>query len=352
MEKNKINYNLVNILLLMIIIYIAVSTMDVWGGILKTLFIVILPFLVAFGIAYALYPIVRFLEKKGVRKFLAVSIVVISAILIIVSLLSVTLPLLYEQLISFSKLIMEAIHDLSLKFDIDLGGFQVTITDTLNSIIKDLGRFVSTGTFDLLNKSIGFITNFIIILIVSIYFLADMDKIRKNIKAFLKKFKNKSYRFVKTLDSEIGKYLNGLMLFILIQLIEYCLVFRIINHPNWLLLGILASVTTIIPYFGGLFTNIIAVITASVISTPLFVLTLIVCLVFPNIDGYIISPKIYGKTNNINPILSIFAVMAGGTIGGFLGIVVALPVLIILTATYRFFKKDIIKKYEAVKESI
>ena len=42
-----------------------------------------------------------------------------------------------------------------------------------------------------------------------------------------------------------------------------------------------------------------------VISTPLFILSLIVTLIFPNIDGYVISPRIYGKTNNINPVVVI-----------------------------------------------
>jgi len=128
--------------------------------------------------------------------------------------------------------------------------------------------------------------------------------------------------------------------------------FRIINHPNWLLLGLLASVTTVIPYFGGYITNIIAVVTALTVSTPLFIATLIICLVFPNIDGYLISPRIYGKTNNINPVMVIFAVALGGSLFGILGIVIALPVYILLKATYEYYEKDIKKTISNVKEKI
>ena len=148
------------------------------------------------------------------------------------------------------------------------------------------------------------------------------------------------------MDHEIGNYFHGLAIFMVIQFIEYSFLFWIIGHPNWLLLGTLACVTTIIPYFGGLITNIIAVIIASVISTPLFILTLIITLIFPNIDGYVISPRIYGKTNNINPIWTIFAVFAGGALYVFLGIIVALPLYIILKCTYNFFKKDIYGKID------
>ena len=128
--------------------------------------------------------------------------------------------------------------------------------------------------------------------------------------------------------------------------------FALIGHPNYLILGILAAVTTIIPYFGGLIINILALIIASVVSTKLFIATLIVCIVCPNIDGYIISPRVYGKTNQLHPLVNIFAVFAGGVLGGFWGIVVSLPIAIIIIATIKFFKDDINNKIEVVKEKI
>ena len=69
--------------------------------------------------------------------------------------------------------------------------------------------------------------------------------------------------------------------------------------------------------------------------------TIVVCLVFPNIDGYIISPKVYGKTNNVNALWTIFAVTAGGTLFGIVGIMFSLPIYIALNCTFNFFKEDI-----------
>jgi predicted PurR-regulated permease PerM len=123
----------------------------------------------------------------------------------------------------------------------------------------------------------------------------------------------------------------------------------LIGHPYYLLLGILCAVTTVIPYFGGIFSNIIACVTAFFISPKLFVLTLIVTFICPNIDGYIISPRVYGKTNNIPPLASIFAVFAGGILYGVVGIMIALPITIILIATYRFYEDDISDKIEEIK---
>ena len=84
----------------------------------------------------------------------------------------------------------------------------------------------------------------------------------------------------------------------------------------------------------------------------LIILTLIITLVFPNIDGYIISPKIYGKTNELPPLLTIFAVFAGGTLFGFSGIVIAVPLTIMIMAIIKSYKSEINDKLQKVKEKI
>lgn len=347
--ENKINYRLVNFLLLMAIIYIIIATSGYWGGILLKIFNILVPFFLAFVLAYVLNPFVKKLEEKGIRRNLALVLVVLIVLGLLVGLMLVTLPAIYDQLIAFSKTVTKVIGDVSFRFDLNLGDFETTIVDALNQMIKDLGSYISTGTIDILGKSVNFLANAIIVFMVGIYFLVDMDKIRAFIKKSLKSHK-KEYQYVKTIDNEMGNYLHGLSIFMLVQLIEYSLLFRLVGHPSWLLLGILACVTTVIPYFGGIFTNIIAVLTASVISTKLFILTLLITLIFPNIDGYVISPHIYGRTNNINPLLVIFTAGVCSSIFGIWGIMIGLPSYLIIRATWKFFNQDIMDKIEDFKE--
>ena len=183
-------------------------------------------------------------------------------------------------------------------------------------------------------------------------FLSDMQNIRKKVALFFKKRGKKTYKLVQDIDHETTQYFKGLFLTIVIQFFEYTLVFKLIGHPNFLLLGILCSVSTLIPYFGGMIVNIIAIMIASVVSPQLLILTIIVSLIFPNIDGYIISPRVYGKTNNISPLLTIFAVFAGGVLGGFVGILIALPLTIILKTIYKHYEDDIKEKIDDIKEAI
>lgn len=352
MFKNKLDYKLINILLVMIIAYLLYLTSNKWGVFIGKILSVTFPFLMAFAVAYVLNPFVKWLEEKRVRKKIAITVVVVVMLLMLIGLIGITLPLIYEQLILLSRSVIEFLSGISEKFDLELGTFSNTIAGTLNTIIQNLGMYLSNGTISFVNKGISIITDAIIIIIVSIYFLADMDKIREKIKDFLIGVGKKEYLYVKKLDHEISNYFRGLAIFMIIQFFEYSVLFWIIGHPNWLLLGVLACVTTVIPYFGGYITNIIAVVTASVISTPLTIATLIITLIFPNIDGYVISPKIYGKTNNINPVVVIFAVGLGGSLFGFIGIVLALPVYILLKASYDYYEEDIKRKLSNIKGSI
>ena len=130
MYDNRLNYRWFNLLLLLGILYIGLSTVSAWSGVLFAILKVMFPFILAFAIAYTLYPIVRKLEKKGVRKWLAVTVVVVGILLMIVGLLAVTLPLFYEQFISFSKMILEAIGTVGDKFNLNLGEFEVKLGAT------------------------------------------------------------------------------------------------------------------------------------------------------------------------------------------------------------------------------
>ncbi len=351
MFRDKLNFKLINLLVLIVIIYIIINTSNWWGSIINKLLSILFPFVVSFAIAYAFYPLVKKLQSKGVRKSLAVALVVVVTSCLFLGLIIVTVPVVYDQFLTLSKLVAQVLQDLSSRFSLDLGGFEDSITGVLNDIVASLGTYISNGTIELVGKSVDFFTKFIIIYIVSIYFLAGMDDIRKNVKELLKNRNSKGYRFLEAIDGDLGRYLEGLVIFMVIQLFEYCFLFWIVGHPNWLLLGILASITTVIPYFGGLITNIIAVILASVVSTPVFIATLIICLVFPNIDGYVISPRVYGKTNNINPLWIIFSVFVGGALLGFVGIVIALPSYIIINRAYHIFKDDIKEKIDDIKTS-
>ena len=345
----KINYKMINILLILLIIYVLYLLKDLWGGVFYKLLAVLKPFIISFVIAYALHPFVKFLESKKIPKGLSVVIIIILFLLFLSFIVISLVPIFTDQLVSLFNNIMTFIGEMGTKYDINIAPIESNISEIYNKLSTDLSKYISDGAITLVNASISFFSNLIIIFVSTIYFLLDMDKIRDNVEDFVKRKNKNTFKLVEEVDYETSQYFKGLFLTLLIQFFEYTIIFKLIGHPNFLLLGILSSVSTLIPYFGGLIVNIIALIIASVVSPRLFILTLIVSLILPNIDGYVISPKVYGKTNNISPLLSIFAVFAGGVLDGFVGILIALPVTIILRSVYYHYKGDISKKIKDYK---
>ena len=191
--------------------------------------------------------------------------------------------------------------------------------------------------------SLSIISNIFIVITAFIYFMIDMDKIKKAVKDYAYKKSKKIYTYLCILNTELENYLSGFVKICFISFFQYTIMYAIIGHPDALMLGTLAGVSNLIPYFGGIITNIVAAITAFVISPELFIKTIIVFVVFSAIDGNVINPLVYGKTNKIHPLIVIISVFAGGILFGITGIIVSLPVAIIIIATIKFFKTDIDK---------
>lgn len=348
--KNTLNYKYINTLSVFAIVYLLFLMKGVWIGVVSKIIGIILPFIVAFGIAYILYPFLKFLTNKKIPKTLGVFIIIITLVLIFGLTMYYVFPLFFNQLINLLSSLGKVSTDLASKYGIDMKVINDTINVYSSKIIKGIGDFISSGSFiGIISKSVDYLSKFIIIFIVSIYFLSDMDKIRENVKKFMMQKNKKKYYLMCNIDSELTSYLKGLGIFMIIQFFEYTFLFLIIGHPNFLLLGVLACITTVIPYFGGIITNVIALIIASVVSSKVFILTLIITIIFPNIDGYIISPKIYGKTNQLPPLLSIFTVFAGGALFGFAGIVIAVPLAIVIMAIIRAYKPELQQNLKKIK---
>ena len=349
--NDKLNYKLLNLLITIGIVCLLYLIKDLWVGIVVNIFKIIAPFILAFAIAYVIYPLVKKLIDAGSPKWLAILAVCILGIGSVLIIILLTVPMLYEQILLLFSNISVLLSDLGTKYELNLGGLQSSITDFSTNIISKLGSSISSGALSIVGTSVSVLSTAVVSICAAIYFLIDMDKIRKTIKNYLSNKNKRTLRYISELDKELVKYTTGLGLEILVQCIEYILAFLIIGHPNFLILGVISGISVIIPYFGGFLVAILSLLVSSVISTKMFLLTALVCAVGSILDGNVIGPKIYGKTNSLHPLIVIFSVSAGGMIAGFWGIVISLPVAIIIKTTYNFYKKDIGKKIKKIKRN-
>ena len=313
--ENKVNFKLLNLLIIITIVWLLYVIRGLWIGIVASIFNILAPFLLAFAVAYVIYPLVKKLIDAGAPKWLAILTVCILGFGSLFIIIILTIPLLYEQTLLFISNISMFLSDLSLKYEINFGALQTTLTDFRSNILSGLGNVIYNGAINVVNASVNVISTGIVVICAAIYFLIDMNKIRDGFKKYLNRKNRRTALFFTKLDDELTKYIGGMGMTILIQIIEYTLAFLLIGHPNYLILGILSGISAIIPWFGGFLVAIISLLVSSVISTKMFLLTVVICIVCPILDGNVIGPKVYGKTNNMHTLLVIFAVSAGGAIG-------------------------------------
>ena len=178
MEKNRVNYKLINILLIILIISLLYWISGLWVGIFEKILAILFPFIIAFAIAYALYPVQKRLLNCGFPKWLSVGIIYFILIGFIILIGILVVPMFYDQAVLFLSNISAVITDISSKYELDLGIIQTSVSDISSDIIKDLGTHISDGAITFVNTSINVVTNLIIVIIVSVYFLYDMSDIR------------------------------------------------------------------------------------------------------------------------------------------------------------------------------
>ena len=317
----KLDYKLLNIALICFICYVVLSFNNIWFLIINKILKITLPILIGFAISYFLYPILNILNKK-IPKVLSIGILILALLFLLITIFILIIPLLYEQIISLINYILIFVKNNNIDFNII----------NLNIIFDKITNFSSEA----INTSIDFVTNFIICISISIYFLIDMDKIRNYIKNYLCRKNNKLYKYFKLLDIELNNYFKGLSKLIIITFFEYTIIYYILGHPHALLLGFLSAISNLIPCFGGFIVQIIAFITTFIINIRLAITVLIITFILSIFDSYILNPYVYGKSNKIHPVIVILSVFAGGILFGFIGVLISLPISIIIVSTIKF----------------
>ncbi len=319
MKKDSTNYMLINCTIFIFMFYLLLKI-----GILNKVLDFILIIFLSFTLSYIIYPIYKKLNKK-INKLLSVFIIYGTLISIIILFIYMIIPN-TNFILKLNDLftnILVFINKLNQKYNLN-----INLEEYLNNIIN---YFINNSVF-LIKNIFNFFSKIVFIVILSICILINMELL----KDLINKLKNKV--LIYNINDALKNYLVANIKILAIQFVEYTFVFLLIGHPNYILLGILNSVNTFIPFVGSIITNVVAITTASVISKNLLIKTAIVSIVLPNIDAYLVSPKIYNSANKISKTLTIAAILIGGYLFDFYGIIFAIPITIIVIEVLKYYK--------------
>lgn len=310
---------------------------------------ILMPFLSAAVLAYIADPLADKLEKKMSRTF-AVSVVFLTLSLIAVVLLLIVLPLLEKQIVVLAEklpLYIERAQNylfplLKEQFGIDIATFDLNLLKkSLSDYWKTAGGIAANVLSSISHSGlilVGWIANFTLMLVVTFYLLRDWDSLIAKIHALIPCKNEKTIVMIaKESDEVLGAFFRGQILVMLVLSVVYTVGLMFVGLDTALLLGGLAGMVSFVPYLGF----IVGIVAASIAGlmqfqdlTPLFYIS-IVFLVGQMLEGMLLTPWLVGDKIGLHPVAVIFAVLAGGQLFGFVGVLLALPVAAVIAVVLR-----------------
>lgn len=313
---------------------------------------VIVPFVFAFVLAYLFNPLVKRLSKY-VKRWIAIIVVYSTITLGMVLLMWWLVPTLWHQLQAawdylpkiltwYNQVVREwFMSNTRIRLpELEAKGFSDTLVDYMqaNYRFADASSMVS----QVLASSMNFINSaglIVLVPILTFYFLFNWDKRLNSWKmAVPKAYSKKVIQIAQDCDRALMAFIKGQLLVMVLLGVIYAVQLQLIGLELGLIIGMAAGVASFVPYLGfGL--GFIAAITAGLFQFGLdwFHLSLIVgaFLIGQAAEGYVLQPLLLGDKIGLSPLWVIFAVLAGASLLGFVGMLIALPVSAIINVLFR-----------------
>ncbi len=320
------------------------------GWLLYLLAPVLTPFLIAALLSYLGDPLVDRLEAKKLSRTVGVLIVFSLLLLMGLVLLLVLVPMLQNQILILIDKIPLALQwmneallpRLSESFGVDIQGIdpeliRKAISGHWQQVGNVLGQLVKT-----ISSSgqvlIGWLVTITLIPVVSFYLLRDWDHMVAHIRDLLPRNREPTIaKLSRECDAVLAEFMRGQLLVMLALSSIYILGLWIVGLDLALLIGMLAGLVSFVPYLGFVVGIVVAGF-AAVMQFHDVIHVVYVAMVFgvgQALEGMVLSPLLVGDRIGLHPVAVIFAVMAGGQLFGFFGVLLALPVAAVIVVLLR-----------------
>lgn len=320
---------------------------------------VLTPFLVSALLAYLGDPLVDRLEKHKISRTLGVVVVFFVMSLLSLILLLVMIPMLEKQISVLITKAPQAIEHLQVTIlpkIAQFAGFETPTLDTsafkraimgnwqnLGSAMGDVfGQLTSSGL-----RVMGWLAFLVLIPVVTFYLLRDWDIMIAKIHDLLpRRLESTVSRLAKECDEVLAEFFRGQLSVMIVLAIIYTVGLMIVGLDLAFLIGMLAGLVSFVPYLGVIVGLVVAGL-AALMQFQDVVHLVYVAIVFgigQALEGMVLSPLLVGDRIGLHPVAVIFAVMAGGQLFGFVGVLLALPVAAVIVVIMRHW-------HELYKES-
>ncbi len=311
---------------------------------------ILMPFLVGTLLAYLGDPLADRLEARGLGRTLAVSLVFVGLSSVLIVLVLLTIPLLGRQLDLLATKIpqwLHAIQDVLIpwlqqtlnlpKDSLPITQFKTVLTENWMSA----GGLLGTLWSKVAGSSLAMMTwlaNLVLIPVVTFYLLRDWDIVMAHLRDLLPRSVEPTVVQLATeCDEILGAFIRGQLLVMLALGIIYSIGLKFVGLDLAFILGLIAGLASIVPYMGFIVGITVAGIAAwfQFYELPMLLAVGVVFAIGQILEAMVLTPLLVGDRIGLHPVAVIFAIMAGGQLAGFTGVLLALPVAAVVMVLLR-----------------
>lgn len=339
-------------------IVIGLMVLIILSLLLKRLSDVLLPFFIAWLIAYLLQPFVSFFQYK--LKFKSRILAVFSTLVLFTAIISglifLLIPLIGNEMEKMSNIIALYTKGLNMDSIIPLAWqneFRNYLSHlNLQSVLNDeklmvVIQKVMPRLWDLLNGSLNLILGLTVVIIIFLYLifiLIDYEKITNGMFNIIPiKYRSLISGIINDLEAGMNRYFRGQALVAIIVSFLFCVGFSIVGLPLAIVLGLLLGVLNMVPYLKAIAIvpgTILAFLQSVETGQNFFALMLwlvAIFLIIQTIEDLILVPKIMGKVTGLNPAIILLSLSVWGSLMGMIGLIIALPFTTLIISYYKRF---------------
>jgi|TARA_R110002072_G_scaffold2689_7_gene21809 predicted PurR-regulated permease PerM len=311
---------------------------------------ILLPFVAGMAVAYFMDPLCDRLERIGLSRTVATTLVTVIFLLAVVLLTVLLLPALLHQILNLIEILpklADAVHS-RLSGVLALAETQLNfnlLEKLRSSLSANLGSLLDVAAVTVGNMARGgiavvnLLSLIVLTPVVSFFLLRDWDKVMARLDRLLPRDHAPVIRQLgRESDEILAAYVRGVGLVCLMLGVFYAVGLTLVGLKSGLLIGLIAGLLSFVPFVGAIGGGALAIgmalfqfdsITPVVVVAAIFALGQIA-------EGNFLTPKLVGDKVGLHPVLVIFALLAGGTLFGFTGVLLALPIFAVIGVLVRF----------------
>jgi predicted PurR-regulated permease PerM len=287
---------------------------------------VLILLLVAAIVATGLEPVVAWLCRHGFRRGVAVAAVVVTLIGLFGAFLAQVVPVVTSEASHFIHQLPTFLHDLQKK-NTELGRLN------LKYHLQDKAKKLSTaklagGAIHLGGIVVSAVAAVLVVLVLVVYFLADFPTLKRALYRMAPRSRRPRVGLIgDEILSRVGGYVLGNVLTSIVAIILNYILLRILGVPYALVLSVFVGLADLVPLVGSLIGGLaVALVAFASVSLTAAIITVGFHLIYRAFEDYWLNPRVMRHTVQVKPVVTIVAVLLGGSLLGLVGALIAVPV--------------------------